>query len=148
MNTKHFEQDINLQGIETVRSYMTPRGCIVIEQPSTLRIKASGEHQVTDEVGEIFTIPATWYAFHAIAPSGEFSFNVVKQGENPDMNIQWKEFPEDMSAVMFALGEQTYTITEPSHFFEKSSGSIKIVDKVGDIHYLRNGFKQICAVDA
>lgn len=79
METKSFQEWINLEGVEDQRTYLYAHPHIneiveiTIPRPSRLYVKASGSHKIVDMEGVLHYMPKGWLSIRII---GEFKFNV------------------------------------------------------------------------
>jgi len=74
METAIFETWINLEGVETDRTYYFNNGFVyTIVKPVKLFVKRSGSHKLVDNEGVLHYIRSSWTVFKA---HGEWKFNV------------------------------------------------------------------------
>lgn len=79
METKSFEEWIDLTGVEEQRTYLFPHPNLnvltelTIDHPVRLFVKKSGSHKIEDAKGQIHYIPTGWFGFRSI---GKFKYNV------------------------------------------------------------------------
>lgn len=79
MESKSFNEWIDLEGVEEKRTYLYPHPTmnelveVTIDSPSKLFVKSSGSHKLVDSSGQLHYMPKGWLSIRAI---GEFKYNV------------------------------------------------------------------------
>lgn len=74
MRKESFGDWINLEGVETTRTYHFPGGdTYTVDMPGRLFVKKSGSHKLVDNKGTMHYIRGSWLTFSA---EGEWTFNI------------------------------------------------------------------------
>jgi hypothetical protein len=143
MKKETFNNSINMKNINTERTYFFPNNkSIHLEKLDTLVINSDHSHSINLLNKQIVTIPNNWLAFSAISPSNDFSFNVVKENEVNDFST-WMCLQGLEKSRTYIFDNMEYIILNPKKVYIKKSGSHKVIDNKGKIHYITKHFNEI-----
>jgi hypothetical protein len=139
LKNKLFENLIDMTGIETKRTYVFSDKELSIENFTGLIVNKDQSHIIVQYDNQI-PIPSDWLAFYSESPTKDFSFSVVNKENQSDLET-WicLQGIEKTRTYLFNCGF-SYTINKPSKVYIKKSGSHKIVDEDGIIHYISKEF--------
>lgn len=134
MQTKRFNETIDLSGVETFRRYRFASKHYDVDKPISLVVSDDGSHIITDVTGEVHHIANDWLAFES---KGHFEYNVIPDGAVKDGG-QWHSLPTPTQFVYWYEHSQSeLSYTSVTQFYIKDSGSHKLVLGEGYIAYVR-----------
>ena len=143
MKKETFNTAIDMKNINTERTYFFPnKKSITLENLDTLTINDDHSHKISLQNKMIVDIPSNWLAFSAISPSNDFTFNVVKAEETNTLKT-WICLQGIEKSRTYIFDNMEYTIINPRKVYIKKSGSHKVVDGEGKIHYITKHFNKI-----
>ena len=141
-DNKAFETVIDMTNVETKRTYVFSDGTQQsIENFSGLIVHDDNSHTIVTDT-ESVDVDKSWIVFYAETPVNDFSFSVVKDVEAEALET-WMCMQGIEKSRTYWFGEFSYTISRPSKVYIKKSGSHKIVDENGVIHYISKGFDKM-----
>lgn len=142
MKKEKFNSWINLTDKEVHRKYFYPNGeTIEVDNLEAIQIKPDGSHLIKLKNGLKVHIKTGWVSFYFLAPSNDFSFNVVNQ--DLDSLSTWMCLQGKEKTRTYTFNKFEYTIENPVKAFIKKSGSHKIVDSKGICHYIDKSFNYL-----
>ena len=143
MKKETFDNKIDLQNVNTSRTYFFPNNKVIeLNNLDTLTINQDHSHTIKLLNEQTATITNDWLAFCADSPSNDFTFNVVKENESAELET-WYCIQGLEKSRTYVFSNLKYTIINPIKVYIKKSGSHKVIDGAGKIHYITKHFTKI-----
>ncbi len=146
MDNKSFENIIDMTDIETKRTYVKSNGeHIEVKDFNGLIVHKDNSHTIVHNDKNRTDIESDWLVFFSETPVGDFSFNVVEDTSYEALET-WLCLQGIEKTRTYTFKELEYTIKKPSKVYVKKSGSHKVVDEDGVIHYISSSFINVSSI--